>query len=316
MHDRVFDNDIGEIMSVLISKNIAVVTIGTDIIESQRAKEFSDKYSNSFYTIGVHPHDILEARFDEQDFIKLLSDKCVAIGECGLDYFYLKEDFEKLQKFEKIQEVHQNNTSGDNNNDLSFVANNNLPPKSCNSLSFAEFVKIEKERQKEIFIKQIQFAKKYNKKLMIHGRPSLKNDNDNKDGMDAYKDIINILKAENFVLGGNMHFFVGDIVIAKECIDLGFTFSFGGVITLTQDYHEVLKFIPLDYIHAETDSPYVMPKDSNNKRIGRKIGDKLYNTSENIDIIISKIAEIKDLDKDFVIQKLRDNFDKFIKIPL
>lgn len=284
LHDSVFDNCRDDIIQNLQSKNIAIITIGTDITESIKAQSLSNKCQNIFYTIGVHPHDNIEADFEEQEFVKLLGDKCVAIGECGLDYFYLKDDFVKLK-------------------------NNNI------DLVFSDFVTQEKNRQKDLFIKQIRFAKKYNKKLMIHGRPSIKDNTQgetyNPDGMDAYIDILNILKQENFDLGGNMHFFAGNIDIAKECIQLGFTFSFGGVLTLTSDYDEVLKYIPIQYIHAETDAPYITPKDKDGQRLGRKIENRLCNTSENIDTIVIKIAEIKNLDKDFVIEKLKENFVKY-----
>jgi TatD DNase family protein len=60
-------------------------------------------------------------------------------------------------------------------------------------------------------------------------------------------------------LKGNAHFFVGNIEIAKRFVDIGFSMSFSGVITFTHDYDDVVRYIPLDLIHAETDSPYVAP---------------------------------------------------------
>ena len=46
--------------------------------------------------------------------------------------------------------------------------------------------------------------------------------------------------------------------LAEE-LDLGFYFSFGGVITFTDDYDEIIRFIPIEKIMSETDAPFVAP---------------------------------------------------------
>jgi TatD DNase family protein len=94
-------------------------------------------------------------------------------------------------------------------------------------------------------------AEKVGKPLMIHGRPT-------KGTMDAYEDILLLMKRHLKVIG-NIHFFVGNISTAKQFLDIGFTMSFTGVLTFTHDYDEVVRYIPLDRIMAETDAPYVAP---------------------------------------------------------
>ena len=116
----------------------------------------------------------------------------------------------------------------------------------------------EKKRQRELFEAQIALAARVDKPLMVHGRPT-------KGTMDAYEDILDILK-EYPSVRGNIHFFVGTIAIAKRFLDLGFTMSFTGVLTFTHDYDEVVKYIPLDHIMAETDAPYVAPAPHRGKR--------------------------------------------------
>ncbi len=105
--------------------------------------------------------------------------------------------------------------------------------------------------QKENFVRQIEFALKNELPLMIHGRPS-------KNSMNAYELIIEILRGYPGV-SGNIHFFVGSIDIARKFLDLGFTLSFDGPITFAPEYEEVIQFVPLDMIHAETDAPYASP---------------------------------------------------------
>lgn len=112
-----------------------------------------------------------------------------------------------------------------------------------------------KKRQKEIFIKHIELAISVGKPLMIHSRPS-------KGTMDAYEDVLDILeeyKKTNPSLTGNFHFFVGDINIAKRALEIGFTMSYDGPITFSPDYDEVIKFLPIDSIMAETDAPFAAP---------------------------------------------------------
>ncbi len=284
MHDKAYDADIDIRMESLKDKNIKIITIGTDLEESVKARDLADKYDGVYFTCGLHPHDNLNQDFRETDYIELVKDKkCVAVGECGLDYFYLKSDKEK---------------------------------------GLIKNIDREVDRQQEIFIKQIEFAKKYNKPLMIHGRPSEKDEMDNLGGMDAYEDMLFILEKHykkvdtSLVSGaaeggakkqekksvGNIHFFVGNIEIAQRFIDIGFTFSFGGVLTITRDYDNVLKYIPLKYIHTETDSPYVVPKGIDGKRVSK------INSSENIEIIINKIAEIKSVNVEDLKIQLEKNF--------
>lgn len=283
MHDDIFLETLQERMQNLKDKNIKIITIGTDKINNDKAKDLANKYDGVFYTVGLHPHDNLDEDFLESDYEKYMEDsKCVAVGECGLDYFYLKGDREK---------------------------------------GLIENIDREVDRQQSVFIKQIEFAKKHNKPLMIHGRPSEKNEIDNPEGVDAYEDMLFILekyyKKENREERddvdveikkiekksvGNVHFFVGNIEIAKRFMNLGFAFSFGGVITITDEYNEVLKYIDAECIHAETDSPYVVPKGDDGKRVSK------INSSENIEVIINKIAKIKNIKAEDLKIQLEKNF--------
>ncbi len=111
-------------------------------------------------------------------------------------------------------------------------------------------LELEKKRQKELFEKQIYFAVKHNKPLMLHCR-------------DAYEDSLDILevyaKEYGERLRGDAHFFAGDIDIAKRLFDIGFSISFTGVITFARNYDEVVRYSPLDMIMSETDAPWVAP---------------------------------------------------------
>ncbi len=112
------------------------------------------------------------------------------------------------------------------------------------------------DRQKDIFWKQLLLAVELDKPLMIHCRPTPKT-------MDAHNDMLILLSAGKDryreKLRGNIHFFTGTKEIAERYFKLGFTISFPGVITFTNDYDEVIKSAPLDMIMVETDAPYAAP---------------------------------------------------------
>lgn len=152
----------------------------------------------------------------------------------------------------------------------------------------------EKKRQQEIFTKQIELAVKVNKPLMLHGRPS-------KGSMDAYEDMLTLLEEAKKVYGnklrGNAHFFAGTIDIAQRFINIGFTMSFSGVITFTKEYDDVVRFIPLTLIHAETDSPYATPIPYRGKR----------NTPMYVQEVVAKIAVLREQPMEEVRAQLLEN---------
>jgi len=113
------------------------------------------------------------------------------------------------------------------------------------------FHSADKTKQKENFLAQIELAKELKLPLMIHCRPS-------KRTMDAYRDLLEILKDYPNV-SGNMHFFSGNLEVAREFLNLGFTLSFAGPITFIPDYDRVIEYAPLDMILAETDAPFAAP---------------------------------------------------------
>lgn len=109
-----------------------------------------------------------------------------------------------------------------------------------------------KKTQEDAFVQQIELANKLQKPLMLHIR-------------NAYDDALAIVKAHAKVKG-DVHFFAGDWSVAKQFLDIGFTLSFTGVLTFTQDYDDVVKNAPLDMLLIETDAPYVSPKPYRGKR--------------------------------------------------
>lgn len=105
-----------------------------------------------------------------------------------------------------------------------------------------------KELQKEVFIKQIEFANQMNLPLNIHSR-------------EAHLDTLEILKKYNKNSTAIMHCFSGSLEFARECIKEGIYIALGGVVTFknARKTKEVAKNIPLEYLLLETDDPYLAP---------------------------------------------------------
>lgn len=156
--------------------------------------------------------------------------------------------------------------------------------------------KKEIERQKILFNQQIEFALKYNLPLVIHGRPS-------KNSMDAYRDVLDILEEYKGVRG-HAHFFVGNLEIAKRFLDLGFLMSFDGPITFTKEYDEVIKFLPIENIMIETDSPYASPTPYRGQT----------NYPMYVKEVAKKIAELKNLSVEEVLEVTKNNAIKLFSL--
>ncbi len=150
-------------------------------------------------------------------------------------------------------------------------------------LDYYHFNPASNAKQQQDFISQIGLANESSKPMMLHIR-------------EAYRDAHRIL-IEHAKTKGNVHFFAGTIEEARLFLDAGFTLSFTGVITFAEQYKELVEFVPLDMIQAETDSPFVSPAPLRGKR----------NEPANVSYVVAKIAEIKKMSLDKVEDALLEN---------
>jgi TatD DNase family protein len=105
------------------------------------------------------------------------------------------------------------------------------------------------EWQRERFRVHIRAARITGKPLIIHTRS-------------ASDDTIRIMAEEQAgVVGGVMHCFTETLAVARAALDLGFYISFSGIVTFknAEDLREVARFVPLERMLIETDSPYLAP---------------------------------------------------------
>ncbi len=111
-----------------------------------------------------------------------------------------------------------------------------------------------REIQREVFIKQLQFAKEINFPVIIHSR-------------EAKRDTLEIIKGSG-INKGVLHCFSGDIDMAERAMAMGFYISIAGPVTFksARKPKEVAKIIPDDYLLIETDAPYLTPEPFRGRR--------------------------------------------------
>jgi TatD DNase family protein len=102
--------------------------------------------------------------------------------------------------------------------------------------------------QIEAFRRQAHLALKHKMPVEIHTR-------------DAEADTAAILEELNGELRGVLHCFTGTRWLAEKALDQGLDISISGVVTFKKadELRDVVKFIPLDRLHVETDAPFLAP---------------------------------------------------------
>ena len=240
---------------------------GASAKDLDRAIELSEKYEEIYFASGIHPYDV--DSFDI-DFIRESASrkKCVAIGECGLDYYRLptldldssvadlkspvaKPDFSTTELIEKRDRL----------------------------------VREYKDRQKRVFIEQIELAVELRLPLIIHIR-------------DASFDSFEILKEYKDRLSSAIfHCFNADEML----LHLGnrFYYGIGGVATFknARKLIEILSKVPKNRLIFETDSPYLTPHPHRGER----------NKPSYIPLIIQKVSDIYGMDFATLCHKVEEN---------
>ncbi|OHA57661.1 MAG: hypothetical protein A2114_01865 [Candidatus Vogelbacteria bacterium GWA1_51_14] len=243
-----YDGDRGEVIKRIREAEIGVINVGTDLKTSREVIKLAEENDNLWATVGIHPHgcqgDTLTVDWGELDKLAR-QPKVVAIGECGLDYFRLKDNDEAI-----------------------------------------------KQKQRELFVKQIELAQKVGKPLMLHIR-------------ETYDEVLEILEKYPAVRA-HAHFFAGNSEQLQKFLTRGDTVSFTGVITFTHDYDELIKQVPLDRLMAETDSPYVAPVPNRGRR-----NEPLY-----VREVVARLAELKGILPEALAQQTLHNADKTFNLGL
>ena len=106
LDDKRYDDDLAEVLNRAREAGVKRFIIpGADPKTLPRAVEIAELYGDVYFAVGVHPYDM--EGFESLDFDNFVHHKkCVAIGECGLDYFRLEgSDEEKAEEKKRQKEI-------------------------------------------------------------------------------------------------------------------------------------------------------------------------------------------------------------------
>jgi len=146
--------------------------------------------------------------------------------------------------------------------------------------------------QRQIFVAQLKIARDLKLPVIIHCR-------------EMYEETFEILK-EFPQVRGVFHSLTGGPNEAEEILDLGFLISLNGILTFrnAQNLAETARFIPLNKIILETDSPFLSPQEF---RGGE-------NEPKNVKYVAQKLAQIKNISLEEVCQKTTANAEKLFNL--
>ena len=147
-----------------------------------------------------------------------------------------------------------------------------------------------KEKQREYFIKQLELAEKLDLPVVIHSRESI-------------QEVYDILAEHK--CRGVIHCFSGSQEMAELFIKLGFYLGIGGVLTFKNSkLKDVVSEIPLENIVLETDSPYLAPEPYRGHT----------NYPQNIKIVAQTLRNLKNVTLEEVTEKTTSNVNKIYNL--
>ena len=216
-----FGMDIGTYCDDLARRQKLALDVISKIADEDKKKKAFDMY---FFSAGIWPapeaiRDRKNQIIELERQLKAALDnpnhfykKVVAIGECGLDHHW--------------------NPSGVDGR--------------CESDFDQELF----DGEKEMFLMQLDLAKKYSLPVVVHSR-------------DAFEGTVECLKDASYD-NGIIHCYSYGLEEAKVFLDRGWYLAFGGGVTYTKkskmdEMIELLRYVPPDRLLMETDAPYLAP---------------------------------------------------------
>ena len=224
-----FKDDYLDVARRALAEDVQMIVVGSEYKTSLRAVNLSNILEEGVYAaIGLHPihlEDILIKNDNENGKYEFRSRA----------ENFIESDYQKII---------------DENKKIKAIGEIGLDYYHIEADSEEDIIKI-KDKQKQVFIDQLNFAKKNKLPVIIHCR-------------EAHDDLYNILNnfyQENKFAHewGVIHCFSGDYELAQKYFALGLKISFTGLVTFNKQWDRVIEKSPLDKIMVETDSPYLSP---------------------------------------------------------
>jgi TatD DNase family protein len=224
-----FSADVDAVIAKCNEEGVGVINIGTKESTSARAVELALMHESLYAMVGLHPIQTVPQAHDEDE-----------LGEGGMPFVSKGETF-----------------NADFYRELVARSNGKVVGIGECGFDYYHTDPTTYITQEVAFIEQIKLANELKLPLMIHTRGP-KPGEASPTGRSVYADVHAVLKQYANV-PFNVHFYAGTYDEAVSFFDIGGTISFTGVITFAKVYEDIVRAVPLDRIHAETDCPYVAP---------------------------------------------------------
>ncbi len=130
-----YNIDLEDVIKRCQGLKMSVINIGAQFETSKSAVELT-KHKNFYASLGLHPIHVFDEDFVLDEYQKLITNRVVAIGETGLDYFHIKEKNKPISEvIKKQKQVFQNhiNLAKKNNLPLVLHGRNSSEMKTCYS---------------------------------------------------------------------------------------------------------------------------------------------------------------------------------------
>lgn len=266
-----YDTDREEVIKRARDAGVRMVNVGTQYDTSRAAIALAEKHEGLYAAIGLHPIHTTKSYHDESE---------LGGGEAAQAFTSRGEIFDHERYYTLA--VHPK-----------VVA---IGECGLDYFRFNEEIskEVQVKAQKAAFVQQLQLSHEVKKPIMIHCR-------------NAFTDIIEVLKNNKQLLDTNpgvIHFFTGTEEDAKALLELGFSFTFGGVITFAGNYDKTIKMIPAGNILSETDAPYLAPVPYRGKR----------NEPAYIIETVKKLAELKGVDLEEMSAQISQNTQRIFGV--
>ena len=151
------------------------------------------------------------------------------------------------------------------------------------------------EVQQQVFRQQLMLAEELNLPVVMHSR-------------EAEADTLNILKEIPVKSVGVAHSFTSSFEMARKLVEMGWYLGINGIVTFknAEDLREVVRWLPLEKMLLETDSPFLAPIPFRGKP----------NKPAHIPVIAAFIAELRDISLQELAEQTNENAQRLFKFPL
>ncbi len=149
--------------------------------------------------------------------------------------------------------------------------------------------------QREVLEKQLDFACEKHVPAVFHVR-------------DAHGDMLELLRTHRDRLpAGVLHCYTGSAESAREYLEMGFYISFSGSVTFKNARHlqEAARYVPIDRLLVETDSPYLAPVPMRGKQ----------NEPAYVRYVAQMLADLRQISLEELTKRTTANVERLYGIP-